>query len=216
MRTPWGDVATTPEGHDQCASDTNRQSLAHACRGLAAQIVVDHEVALIDIPTLCHHRDAIARRHQRVRQVHADVGPVMIPEAQTMTSFGDRWDGRGGANAYGAIPTQHGVDRRNGAVDERQVQRHAVEVERNSAQHIVRERTRFVACNRAVRVTVDGRHDLLRDRDPGRQIERNLDAVRIDGETRRLQILVEPVCRRPAGRQQHEQDRQRASGATSR
>jgi hypothetical protein len=79
----------------------------------------------------------------------------------------------------------------------------------------VREGTRLTVGDRAVPITVDGRHHLRRDGDPRRQIERDLDAIRIDAETRRLQTLVEPVRRWHSGRQQHEEDRQRAGRATS-
>ena len=84
------------------------------------------------------------------------------------------------------------------ALDEFDPQRDAVDIERNGGQYAVRVGPSLGDGNQSVSVDVDFRQHHIRHRDPWRQIEREFHAIRIDGETRGLQIFVPPVRGRPA------------------
>src|SRR6185503_4267376 len=54
---------------------------------------------------------------------------------------------------------------------------------------------RFLAAHRAVMISIALREDARRHRDPRRQVQLDPDAVRIDADAQRLEILVQPMCR---------------------
>jgi hypothetical protein len=48
--------------------------------------IVDRQIALITITVLRGDRDPIAVGEQRIRQIHADVTPVCVPERESMVT----------------------------------------------------------------------------------------------------------------------------------
>ena len=173
-------------------------------RRLSAQDVVDDQVALIDVTTLRRDGHAIAGWNQRVREVHPDVGAVSVPIPQMMESIRESRHRRRCVNARGAFPVPHTVDGGKPTLDEFDPQRDAVDVERNGVQHAIRVGPSLGDGDHSVAVDVDFRQHHIRHCNPWRQIQLEFHAIRIDGETRGLQVLVPPVRGRPASRHQDE------------
>ena len=145
------------------------------------------------IPLLIRNLDARVRGNQRVDQVDARLGPVIVPEGNLVTARACGWHSSGSPQADYSRALAHLAQL--GKVSLRQRERHGLSVgqERDGAEHLPRVCLALGLARFPVVVCIDPGKDLGCHGLAGGQIHLHVDAVEVDREARGLKIFIEAM-----------------------